>query len=91
MTNSVLLSKTPGGSSSIWLSSKSLNRGSVSLIKVERFKPFLVVVYSSPLPSPPPHPPFQNKGRADMLTIFLWNRASDVEQTVNVFLYIQCG
>ena len=58
----MLFSKTPGGSSSIWLSSKSLNRGSVSLIKVERFKPFLVFVYSSPPPLPPsPNPPFQKK------------------------------
>ena len=60
----MLFSKTPGGSSSIWLSSKSLNRGSVSLIKVERFKPFLVVVYSSPLPfTPPPltHPSKKKK------------------------------
>ena len=54
MANSVLLSKTPGGSSSIWLSSKSLNGGLVSLSKVDRFK----FVYSFPLaphPSPPPH------------------------------------
>ena len=58
MANSVLLSKTPGGSSSIWLSSKSLNGGSVSLINVERFK----FEYTFPLaPQPPPPQPFQKK------------------------------
>ena len=70
-TNLVLLSKTPGESSSIWFSSKSLNKGSVSVIKVERFKPFLVVVYSSPLPFPPLPPTLPKKRRADMLTISL--------------------
>ena len=66
MANSVLLSKTPGGSSSIWLSSKSLNGGLISLSKVDRFK----FVYSFPLaphprpPSPPP-PPLIKKRRTD--------------------------
>ena len=58
MANSVLLSKTPGGSSSIWLSSKSLNGGTVSLINVERFK----FEYSFPLaPHSPPPQPFKKK------------------------------
>ena len=59
MANSVLLSKTPGGSSSIWLSSKSLNGGTVSLINVERFK----LEYSFPLAphSPPAHNPSKKK------------------------------
>ena len=58
MANSVLLSKTPGGSSSIWLSSKSLNGGSVSLINVERFK----FEYTFPLaPQPPPPPTLPKK------------------------------
>ena len=60
MANSVLLSKTPGGSSSIWLSSKSLNGGLVSLSKVDRFK----FVYSFPLaPHPPPPPHHLSKKR----------------------------
>ena len=63
MANSVLLSKTPGGSSSIWLSSKSLNGGLVSLSKVDRFK----FVYSFPPPPPPPPPPhhLSKKRRTD--------------------------
>ena len=57
MANSVLLSKTPGGSSSIWLSSKSLNGGSVSLINVERFK----FEYTFPLAPQPPPPTLPKK------------------------------
>ena len=87
MANSVLLSKTPGGSSSIWLSSKSLNGGLVSLSKVDRFK----FVYSFPLAPHPPPPTTDQKKKELILTISPWKRASDVEQTVNVFYYIQRG
>ena len=66
MANSVLLSKTPGGSSSIWLSSKSLNGGLISLSKVDRFK----FVYSFPLaPHPPPPPTTYQKKEELILTI----------------------
>ena len=68
MANSVLLSKTPGGSSSIWLSSKSLNGGLISLSKVDRFK----FVYSFPLaphPPPPPTPTTYQKKEELILTI----------------------
>ena len=64
MANSVLLSKTPGGSSSIWLSSKSLNGGTVSLINVERFK----FEYSFPLaPHPPPPPPTTYQKKEELI------------------------
>ena len=63
MANSVLLSKTPGGSSSIWLSSKSLNGGLISLSKVDRFK----FVYSFPLAPHPPPPPSTYQKKEELI------------------------